>query len=572
MLFTMTEEGAPRSRGGTSAVEWLCIAALTAIGVTMLALTWNRWLDPYIDLGRNLYIPEQLAKGKVLYRDIIYFYPPAAPYLLALIVSVIGSGLTQYTLIGIATVVLAATVIYLNLRQLSGSVAAIAAVMLFLTLNMVGGTTWGSNFVFPYSHDTTFGMTFFLLALLFLARYLFERPGPLRAAAAMTFAVLAASTKLEYSVAVVAMILVAVIVYRFSWRWAAAAAVVGLALIGLLSLLFRDPRPGHHWIRDNVFTGALIGGSIPDFFYGQVSGRSSISSNALQMVGGVVGIALLVLLLRAIDRYWPTRPLLAAATAALFAVGVYLVANEAFFMAWTILIPVAALLGLREGRESPLALLSVVALSAALRVYFFLGPWWYGFVLVLPTYILIAYVLFTFLPQRGVYSSRASLLWLALFAVLAFRGATYSIDRLAPRNFEVRTARGSFLDYEDRGRATQQLLQAIEAQPESSTLAVMPEGLAINWFAKRETSLSYHTFTPIEIAAPAVEARIAGELRDAAPDLVAIVQRDVSEFGFRGFGDDYAVGIRHELRRSYRPIARSGVRSFDWILLRRNTD
>lgn len=566
----MTDEAARRSRGGVTPAEWLCIAALVAAGATMLALTWNRWLDPFIDLGRDLYIPEQLAKGKLLYRDILYFYPPTAPYLLALIVAVIGSGLAQYTVIGIGTAAVAATAIYLTLRQLSGSVAAVAAVMLFVTLNMVGGTTWGANFVFPYAHAAIFAMTFLLLALLFLVRYLFDGPTPARAAAAMTFAVLAASTKIEYGVASIILIAVAVIVYRFPWRWAASATAVGLALIGVLTLLFRDPRPGHHWIRDNVFASSLIGSRSADLFYGKVSGLSSVASNGWQMLFGLAGIAVLVLLVRAVDRYWPSRPLLAAATAALFAAGVYLVANDGFFMAWALLLPVVALFGIREGRRSPLALLSAVALITALRIYFLLGPWWYGFVLILPTYIVIAYVLFTYLPERGVYSSRASLLWLALFAVLAFRGATYCIDRNSARVFEVRTARGSFYDYEDRGLATEQLLKAIEREPKESTLAVMPEGLAINWFTERETSLSYQTFTPIEISSPEVEARIVGELREAAPELVAIVPRDVSEFGFRGFGADYAMGIREELRRSYRPVARSGVRSFDWILLRRN--
>ena len=84
------EAGFVNVRGGIPALVVL------AAGVVAAAQSWNRWLDPIIDTGRDLYIPEQLMQGAKLYRDIRYQYPPLAPYLLAAITRVTGSSLASH--------------------------------------------------------------------------------------------------------------------------------------------------------------------------------------------------------------------------------------------------------------------------------------------------------------------------------------------------------------------------------------------------------------------------------------------------------------------------------------------
>ena len=66
-------------------VDAAMLAAIVAAAAIALAQSWDRWLDPIIDAGRDLYIPEQLRHGARLYADIRYNYPPLAPYLLAAI-------------------------------------------------------------------------------------------------------------------------------------------------------------------------------------------------------------------------------------------------------------------------------------------------------------------------------------------------------------------------------------------------------------------------------------------------------------------------------------------------------
>ncbi len=65
-------------------------------------LTWAHWGDIQMDCGRELYVPVQILRGKLLYRDLWYPYGPLAPYVEALLVGVFGQHLNAFYLFGIA--------------------------------------------------------------------------------------------------------------------------------------------------------------------------------------------------------------------------------------------------------------------------------------------------------------------------------------------------------------------------------------------------------------------------------------------------------------------------------------
>ena len=74
---------------------------------------------------------------------------------------------------------------------------------------------------------------------------------------------------------------------------------------------------------------------------------------------------------------------------------------------------------------------------------------------------------------------------------------------------------------------------------------------------------------PAEAADPRAEERIVRELEAKRPPWIAIVPRDVSEFGYRGFGIDYDQRVAAYLRAHYRPAAQWVRPRFRLLLLRR---
>lgn len=544
-------------------LEGVSIAALLLLGLTLVTRYWQRLIDPIIDVGRDLYIPEQLLRGLVLYLDIRYVYPPATPYLLALFTALTTHSLIVYAVIGAATAAITAAALYATTRIVAGPVAAVAAALLFVALNVTGATTWGANFIYPYAYAATFGLMFLTLALLFICRALFAGGGARSVAFAATFAILAGSTKVEYALAALVLGVIAFAIYRLPARYAAWATAAALALFVVFALVFGQAPAGHHWLRDNIYPRGLVGPA-SNLFYDKVSGTADLAGSLRHSAVGLLVIGVLVAILAALERARSRTS--AIVFALLFAIFVYFGVDESFFAAWSLLLPVAFFIELR--RRTPLTLLAGVAIASALRVYFLLGPWWYGFALVVPTYIVMAYALFRILPDRKVYGSETAKLWLLVFAVLAWRGIADSDERLADRTAAVVSARGTFVDLPERARSLERLFAAIGEQPSNATLVAMPEGLSLNYFTARKTQLSHHMFTPLEIVAPGVEERIVAELRATPPDLVVIVDRDVTEFGYRGLGIDYGLQIAAELRKSYVPVARQEG-NWGWVLLER---
>ena len=98
---------------------------------------------------------------------------------------------------------------------------------------------------------------------------------------------------------------------------------------------------------------------------------------------------------------------------------------------------------------------------------------------------------------------------------------------------------------------------------------MLPEGITLNYLTESRTPLRFHTFTPVETAPPAVENSIIGEFNARPPERVAIVDRDVTEYGYRGFGVDYDQKLWAYLTEKYRLEINWITPRFRMILLRR---
>lgn len=184
----------------------------------------------------------------------------------------------------------------------------------------------------------------------------------------------------------------------------------------------------------------------------------------------------------------------------------------------------------------------------------------------------MAYVLFRYLPERGVYSTETALLWIPLFLLIMIRGQMEQREYYSQKRFRVETAQGNFYDrFEGRAMILQDFLRYVE-NLRSSELVVMPEGLTLNYFSQKRNPLSFHTFTPPETAYPEIEQRIINEMEKFRPELVAINNRTVKEFGFTAFGVDYNRQLIAYLQKHYFLVRTWDAPSFQLVLLRRRAE
>jgi hypothetical protein len=532
----MNESGSKLPHSKLAQLTVAGIATVIAVAAVAFAQSYARWLDPIIDTGRDLYIPEQLAHGAKLYRDIRYQYLPLAPYLLMLITGAIGHSLAAYVAIGIAQAAVVAASLWAALRR---PLPAFAATLSFVAICFCGASTWGSNFLFPYSYAATFGM-----ALLCVALAAFIRGHNMPAVAAL---VCASWCKVEYAIAAGVIVLVLTLARRTTMRQAGAYAAAMLATFAAVAVYFRDSA----WLSEDVFA-AWQHGERARRFFALVSGAAMWREQLPQIAIGLAGIALIALLQR-------TRPWIAILGVSI--VGV-LICDHSFFRAWAVLQWVALAWGFLRDRESPLLVFATFSVASTLRIPMNLSPSWYGFVLAIPTFALAAYTLFCYLPRRN----SLALLWIVPFVTTSGADFWQQHERYAEKQFAIVSRRGTFYDWNaDRAAAVNALIGMVHG----GTLAVMPEGITLNYLTGTTTPLTFHTFTPVEVGEPAAEAKILGEMSARPPDRVALVSRNVGEYGSRGFGVDYGTHIMSLLHARYAPERVWRGAKFDALLLRR---
>jgi hypothetical protein len=495
------------------------IATVIAVAAVAFIQSYARWLDPIIDTGRDLYIPEQIAKGAKLYRDIRYQYPPLAPYLLALITGAIGHSLAAYVAIGIAQSATIAASLWIALRR---PLPAFAATLSFTAICFCGASTWGANFMFPYSYGATIGMTLLCIAL---AAFVHARH-----AIAIGALVLASWCKVEYAVAALVIVVILTIARRITWRQLAAYCGAMLATIAAVAFYFRDT----HWWNENVFA-AWQHGERARRFFAVVSGVANWREELVQIAIGIAGIVAILFLQR-----W--RNWIAGIAIVIVAV---LLTGHSFFRAWAVLQWIALGWALVRDRESPLVIFAAFSVACTLRIPLNVSPAWYGFVLTIPTIALAAYTLFCYLPRRNA----MAILWLAPFVANAGADLWEQHERYAEKRYAIVTPRGTFYDWNaDRARILTSVIGAVQG----GTLAVIPEGITMNYLANVPTTLTFHTFTPVEVDAPQTEDAIVRELTTHPPDRVLMVSRDLREYGATAFGVDYDMRAGALLRSTYR--------------------
>src|SRR5215213_4903847 len=128
--------------------------ALVAIAfIAMLIWTWGGWPDALVDFGRELYVPWQLSRGKVLYRDLAYFNGPLSAYFNSILFRILGVSLRTLVLANIAIAAAVVAMIYQLFRlaggRFSATIVAITFVALFMCIQIV--TIGNYNWITPYS-------------------------------------------------------------------------------------------------------------------------------------------------------------------------------------------------------------------------------------------------------------------------------------------------------------------------------------------------------------------------------------------------------------------------------------
>jgi hypothetical protein len=192
----------PRGSGSNTAL-WLARLFLVCVTAGLAWYTWGHWGDFQIDNGRELYVPAEILKGKMLFRDLWYMYGPLAPYLKALLFKIFGVNLNVLYGFGLALAFANALLTFEVGRQLRlGIIGSLVAPLFFIVESFY---PFIRNFIYPYSYAAALGTVLGVACLYFALRYAADAK-PFSLASAALLAGLVCYTKQEIGFACVVLL------------------------------------------------------------------------------------------------------------------------------------------------------------------------------------------------------------------------------------------------------------------------------------------------------------------------------------------------------------------------------
>jgi hypothetical protein len=575
----------------------LVVIALHAATFTgLLIWSWRKWPDPLVDFGRELYVPWQLDNGRMLYRDIASLFGPLSPYINLLWFRLFGVSLLTLALVNTALLAALTAGIYDVIRaatdRVTATAATLTAVLLFGFSQYLDVGNY--NYITPYSHEATHGMVLSVASMLAWRAAVARRTR--RAAALSGFcAGLVVLTKPEIAVALAAAMMIGIaisvrlededgVTMKLSGTFA--AFVIVPAACFFLYFHLAGPMTLYEAVRSVVagWIPAIFTPVARNAFYAKVTGFDKPAGHFWQMLVTFAGFIAFVAMAVALGQL---RPQQRVARMAWLAVQIIYLLTVAFVVPYFELsraFPLIVASGLagtllscsrseqRGGDAAPavlllmwctfaLALLGKMLLNA--RIYH------YGFYLAWPA-ATVTVILLVWSVPRAVAAGRGDTVaghvrWLLAAAVAVAIAPHLALTQtwFATKTVVVGSGRDRFLASGGRfwqGQAVRDAVSWLEHETSSSaTVAVIPEGIMINYLARRTTPVRFVNYMPPEMTAFG-EPEMLRAFAEHPPDYVLFVDRDTSEYGFAAFGSDprYGAALLSWIRTRYEAVTRIG--------------
>lgn len=531
-----------------------------AATVALFVVSRGKWSDALIDSGNEWIVPDTLARGGLLYRDVVFWFGPFEPYWHSLFFRLAGSSFRTLALAGAASSIGILYCLRLALRLVTdarqANAWAIVAIPWLIFMPDAGGAILGMGYRMWYA--AAFG----LLALTAAIR----RPGARGLDVAAGLAAGAAGLcRTEWGAAVLVGVGVAVVL-RSAGRppWSALARVgAGFVTVfagGLGYFLLRASPAA--LLRDSPVllfnlpaeTRANVAAPHPSAW---AAGLVQMAYCAFAWLGLLVVLEILIRARR--EPGFGRRRLPVLAALLLLTAGCAAIAglpNDVLLAGTPLLCAASVLVALKTPRGRLAAVLGgfgILGVLAAHRRPFFIGDGPYVAPPVLFAIVCAAGCLARALMARDDGARVALSAWvhrgvLALAAVLfAARLFHYAQDdRVA-----VAGTGGMLSARPETARRIEVVAEEIRRKSSPGEgLVVFPEGEILNFLSGRPNPIRHKLYLPGYLNREN-EAEVLAELVAARPGAIVIWPRQLAEYGGASFGVDYGASLRAWIRANY---------------------
>lgn len=572
------------------------IAVPMLAGAAMLWLSWRKWPDVQVDFGMSLYIPWRLNEGEVLYRDIAWFFGPLSHYFNACLFRLFGTGMMTIATGNMTLVTILCILIYRFFLKTIDRLTAACAVTTFLTIfafSQYGGRIANWNWVCPYTPEVPHGIILSFAAIYFFSNFI-EDGKPVWWLPVGILAGMAALTKSEVFLAAAIALWSGFIGYLWTRKPSRRLTVlaIGLGLGGFLIpitgfILFMTRHLGFSKAAASLIRPYLYlfdSAVTANPFFSSVQGMDKPWTNltALLETAGICSFVILILVLlgwlhRRLEEPAHKTVMTVSVTALLLLAGPAL----AYTIPWLSIarpLPLATAgiviyyaVTFIRGRNDrdivntalPLFVFSMFSLILMAKIILNAKIYRYGFALAMPASLMIAAALVHLLPSRLATSltTRRFLqkVSVILLGIVLTGHVLSALPVLLVKTFSVGEGRDKIVTEKRkmslRGEGMREALTVIEELiGKEETFTVVPEGVMLNYLARRRSTVPYMNFMPTEFTIFG-QSTILQSFKDDPPDFIIIADKEATEWGYRYFGHPgYGENVFRWILDNYQPV------------------
>ncbi len=594
----------------------LCIFVIVGVGAFMFTLSWQRWPDILVDFGRELYVAWQIKQGSFPYRDIMYLKGSISPYINALLFRMFGTSIITIATFNLILIVFLTCLIYRFFIETTDKIVATATSTTFLGIfafsQYVGIGNY--NYVTPFSHEWTHGILFSFISIYTLLIYLRQRRSFWLIVIGSSIGIVFL-TRIEVFLAISVGMFVSLLFLLVSekQRIESYLKLFCYLLVGfIIPLLCFTIFLSCYMDYENAISSILIqykiifggGSGTSNVFYLRSIGIDKPMLNTIKLLK-TAGWYILILAIFGLGGYCANKisaikhqVLLIIAKIGIVAICVSFLIVQIHFLQATRALPIV-MAGLityyffiiwrnRNDKQKlvrflPIMVLTIFSLLLLLRMILNVRVYHYGFAMAMPATLLAVMTLLYHVPQFiGKVVNNVTFvrnIGIVLLTVIIIMHINLSKKFYEQKTFPVGSGGDTILtnnpNISPRGLGIKLALDKINKviKPDEVFL-VIPNGVMLNYLSRRDNHCYYVGATPTTLLRFG-ENKVLNAIKASSADYVILVDRDVTEFGYKFFGQDFAAKIYTWINENYSPVKKIGSqpftgKGFGVVIMKRN--
>lgn len=499
-----------------------------------------------LDVGREVYYPQQILQGKVLYRDLFVIYGPFAYLFNALLYKLFGIKLSVMYISGIVSSMLLTIGCYLLSRKFLNGFLSFSITALTIATGVCASIL--QNFTFPYCWAILYGTVAFIYSVLLLTNY--ERDKKTINLYISTF-LAGISITCKYEFAIYIFILFCYLIYICSkdlkkgLKAFAALLSVQIISFGILftqGLKLSDLLIAFENIRTIAQTNTLkyfyqtVGAYfhpklLPIIFYTFLKAFVSLGT----LFCGV--------LLKNKNKY---ASAIVTISGLLISIWFLTDTKISTFTFLPILLIVTSIICYKKLQNNiPLLILVMAGISISIKSVFGMlllsyASYYFFIVLIAFFSLLFKCIGKNFQTITGIY-------------ILMLASCILFIDSFSSKdlNSKISTEKGSISTFKDISTSTNELINFIKNNTEKNDkIVILPEGLIINFLTERQSDNYFNSMLPLYIESFG-EKNIINHFEGNKPEYFVLSNEKMDNYGFKYICYDYALGLCSFIKENY---------------------